>query len=246
MISRSTDIRAALRSRQRGFLLNPFRFGGGGGGGGGTVSYISSTVSIYATSTSISPTSPATITNDDALFAFVFTRSALTPPSGWTVLDSTALFTEGTISQYLHIVRKNSVASTDANTAFTFAQAVSARIGVNYIVARSSTGTVTVAEIANLIESTVSDDGINPPVVTATTNGELVLISASCVALTPVTNVAPSGSTLYTVLSSSDNRLAGAYQNLDASESTSGGEFVITGSTATNGFGSIVARLQAG
>lgn len=27
MISRSTDIRAALRSRQRGFLLNPYRFG---------------------------------------------------------------------------------------------------------------------------------------------------------------------------------------------------------------------------
>lgn len=27
MISRSTDIRGALRSRQRGFLLNPFRFG---------------------------------------------------------------------------------------------------------------------------------------------------------------------------------------------------------------------------
>lgn len=32
MICRSTDVRAALRSRQRGFLLNPFRFGGGGGG----------------------------------------------------------------------------------------------------------------------------------------------------------------------------------------------------------------------
>lgn len=29
MIERSTDIKAALRSRQRGFLLNPFRFGGG-------------------------------------------------------------------------------------------------------------------------------------------------------------------------------------------------------------------------
>lgn len=28
MISRSTDVRAALRSRQRGFLLNPARFGG--------------------------------------------------------------------------------------------------------------------------------------------------------------------------------------------------------------------------
>lgn len=32
MIVSSTDIGAALRSRQRGFLLNPFRFGGGGGG----------------------------------------------------------------------------------------------------------------------------------------------------------------------------------------------------------------------
>ena len=30
MISRSTNIRSALRSRQRGFLLNPYRFGGGG------------------------------------------------------------------------------------------------------------------------------------------------------------------------------------------------------------------------
>lgn len=34
MIDRSTNIRAALRSRQRGFLLNPYRFGGGGGGDG--------------------------------------------------------------------------------------------------------------------------------------------------------------------------------------------------------------------
>lgn len=31
MIVRSTDVRASLRSRQRGFLLNPFRFGSGGG-----------------------------------------------------------------------------------------------------------------------------------------------------------------------------------------------------------------------
>lgn len=31
MIVRSTNIKQALRHRQRGFLLNPFRFGGGGG-----------------------------------------------------------------------------------------------------------------------------------------------------------------------------------------------------------------------
>ena len=34
MVLRDTNIRRALRDRQRGFLLNPFRFGGGGGGGG--------------------------------------------------------------------------------------------------------------------------------------------------------------------------------------------------------------------
>jgi hypothetical protein len=31
MVLRDTNIRGALRDRQRGFLLNPFRFGGGGG-----------------------------------------------------------------------------------------------------------------------------------------------------------------------------------------------------------------------
>lgn len=34
MIDLSTSIRGALRQRQRGFIINPFRFGGGGGGGG--------------------------------------------------------------------------------------------------------------------------------------------------------------------------------------------------------------------
>lgn len=41
MIDRSTDSTAAPRSRQRGFLLNPFRFGGGGGGGGAPFDYAS-------------------------------------------------------------------------------------------------------------------------------------------------------------------------------------------------------------
>lgn len=32
MILRSTDVRSALKRRQRGFILDPFKFGGGGGG----------------------------------------------------------------------------------------------------------------------------------------------------------------------------------------------------------------------
>ena len=34
MISRSTDIRSALRAKQQGFIMNPSRFGSGGGSGG--------------------------------------------------------------------------------------------------------------------------------------------------------------------------------------------------------------------
>ena len=44
MISRSVDIKSALRSRQRGFLLNPFRFGAGGGTGTPQQGYILSAV----------------------------------------------------------------------------------------------------------------------------------------------------------------------------------------------------------
>jgi hypothetical protein len=57
MILRSTDVRGALKSRQRGFLLDPYRFGGVGGGGvldgyttdlWSATSYSSKMVSAYA------------------------------------------------------------------------------------------------------------------------------------------------------------------------------------------------------
>jgi len=35
MIDRSADVRGALRRRQRGFIINPFRFGAGGVPGAG-------------------------------------------------------------------------------------------------------------------------------------------------------------------------------------------------------------------
>lgn len=48
MILRSTDIRSALRSRQRGFLLNPYRFGGGGGSTPGIDSYATGVKALHA------------------------------------------------------------------------------------------------------------------------------------------------------------------------------------------------------
>lgn len=80
MIERSTDIRAALRSRQRGFLLNPFRFGGGGGGGGSdpffsSVQFLShmdgangSTTLLDAVGPSITITGGGSISTADSVF----------------------------------------------------------------------------------------------------------------------------------------------------------------------------------
>lgn len=51
-ICKCTDIAGAIRSRQRGFLLNPFRFGGGGGGGGAAqVTFFSTDLATLGLST---------------------------------------------------------------------------------------------------------------------------------------------------------------------------------------------------
>lgn len=85
MISRSTDICAALKSRQRGFLLNPFRFGGGGGGGGGpTVESVAHRNLTETITTSIALTMPAGIVAGDFLVAVVRSNPITSHTSGWT------------------------------------------------------------------------------------------------------------------------------------------------------------------
>lgn len=78
MILRDTNIRAALRSRQRGFLLNPFRFGSGAGS---AIQHISST---GGSGTSITvPVHQA----GDLLILSTFRSNSTSPagnPSGWT------------------------------------------------------------------------------------------------------------------------------------------------------------------
>lgn len=95
MISRDTNIRRALRARQRGFLLNPFRFGGGGGGGGGAPTF--QTVATTATTgaaTSLALNMPAGISAGDVLIAACFADGSFTMSgsAGWTALSATTAF----------------------------------------------------------------------------------------------------------------------------------------------------------
>lgn len=56
-VFQSTDISSAIRAKQRGLLLNPFRFGGGGGGGSADATLIAKAV---ATSDTITTTAQTT------------------------------------------------------------------------------------------------------------------------------------------------------------------------------------------
>lgn len=49
MIDRRTSVRRALRQRQRGFIINPFRFGGGGGGSDPDFASVSSLLHLDGT-----------------------------------------------------------------------------------------------------------------------------------------------------------------------------------------------------
>jgi hypothetical protein len=78
VILRSTNIRSALRSRQRGFLLDPYRFGAGGGS--------------PPTFKSSAANGIGTVANGDFVRLFFLGAGAAAPsaPSGWTRIVNTS------------------------------------------------------------------------------------------------------------------------------------------------------------
>ncbi len=86
MIDRSTDIRAALRRRQGGFLLNPFRFGGGGGGGP-IVESVAHTNAIASINSVHGINMPAGIVSGNFLVCVVRSNPITSHTSGWTKIN---------------------------------------------------------------------------------------------------------------------------------------------------------------
>lgn len=193
--------------------------------GGGAVAYVAASGGSYVSATSINtPSSPAGIANGDGLFAIVFARSALTPPAGWSLVGSQA--NTGTLTQTLYIYRKNTVTTGDSSTAFSWVQSASGRIGLSYVVARSSSGTITVAQASGTTttyaSSTASPHNVSVPTLSASVAGELFLIaSTSEIGGSGSTWASATGATLRTTATQNDNRLAAATQSRSAGQSNS-------------------------
>lgn len=218
------------------------------------VSHVASTGAEYVDSntTISSPNTPAGVATGDGLFAIVFARSALTPPAGWTLVDS-QLAIRASVSQTIYIYRRDSAASGDSSTAFTWTQASSGRMGLAYVLARSSTGALSVAETGKrgtdiVAETGTSDTWAIPcPTLTAALPGELFLLAAEAIIIAASgdsTWTAPTGATLRTTATIGQNRLAAATQDRAAGQSNSTPftlAFTGTGDTNT---GAITVRLQ--
>lgn len=217
-----------------------------------SVSYVAASGAAYVnTATSInSPSSPAGIQNGDALYAIVFARSALTPPAGWTLVASQSNAT-GVPLQTIYIYRKDTVTSGDASTAFTWSQASAGRMGLAYVVARSTSGTINQAQTSgaeNDVTTPANSFNVTIPVLTAAGAGELFLIAASSNVANPSPSMstwtAPSGSTIRTTASLAENRLMVATQARGSGQSNATpATFAIVGTAAANYFNALTVRL---
>jgi hypothetical protein len=220
-----------------------------GGGVVGTVSFVAATGTSYVSSgtTISSPSSPAAIQNNDGLFAVLMSRSAVTPPSGWTLVHS--FQTPAGFEQKVDIYRKDTVTTGDSSTAFVWTLAASGRSGLGYINTRSTTGSMTVAQVDGVgtANPSAATHNVPTPVLTAGVDGELFIFAATSTITiasgSSNTWSPPSGATLRTTASQLDNRLAAATQSRDNGQSNSSPwTFTMSGSAASD-FAAITLRL---
>lgn len=186
------------------------------------VTFVSSTTTGYVDgATSINtPSTPSGIQAGDGLFACLFSRSALTPPAGWTLVKSQTNTTITT--QTLYVYRKDSVTSSDSGQSFTWNQANAGRMGLHYTVVRSTSGNITVAESAGTTNNSAAHANI--PTLTADVDGELFLMCATAAVATfgggGGDTWAPSaGATLRSTAFAENNRLAVQTQARNAGQS---------------------------
>ena len=151
-----------------------------------------STVGFTGTDTSL--TIPATVQDDDLLHLTVLHRDTLTPPSGWTLVDSTSIAATG-YDQYTSIYVKNGE-DADASATLSVTQASSARLEICISVFRPSTGSWFLE--AGSIEKGTS---VLPPLVLEGVSSFRGLVVFGC------TNIFSSTNTQYTF---SDNLIRAA------------------------------------
>ena len=221
--------------RQRGFLLNPFRFGAVA-----SVAFVAASSTTYAVSTSQNQTIPAAVEEGDRLLAVVMHRSALTVvPSGWVLVESQSCMNDTT--QYTSIY-KRLAESGDAAASTTWEQASSGRICVHILAFRRSGGSCDVVDANKGAQNLVSYSAAwNWASLTSGEDGAIgVAASSSILALGPPfpTTISNSSGVLTTIGSDVENRLGVAYEARNKGQTLSG-YFTSSISAGTNGIASV-------
>jgi len=204
------------------------------------------TVSTYRdAATSITVTLPSVISTGGLVFVAVMARSAITPPAGWTVLQSVDCSSAATALQRLTVFTKDSVAPSDQSTAHIFTQSSSLRMGIVACAAKRDGGNISVAASSTSTVASTSTNTVTPPAVTSTQNGQLVLTFATSInGVTAATTPTPPTNTSLWSGTAGENRLAAAYHLLDNTSSSAGAFTFDNGGPTNNGLAAVTVRLQ--
>lgn len=229
-------------------LIDAYRFGSSPPVSG-PVTFVDCTGAEYiASGTTVSAALPSTILDDDGIYAVLFARSAITPPSGWTLVDSQA--NVGSVTQTLYVYRKDAVTSADSGVSVGWDQAASGRMGLIYLQVRSDSLSISEAETggAETDGSGTYPHNVSVPTLTASQDGELFLIALTAELGTASLDIwsAPSGATFRSIELQANNRLILATQARDLGESNSSpATFEANGAgSGDNYYSALVVRLQ--
>lgn len=202
--------------------------------------------SYLASVTSIAKSLPDGIEDNDLVLAFLMTRATVTPAGGWTYLDDITC-TDGTVTQRLSLYSKTTVSSSDSGTSHTWQQSSSERMGVAYVVARLSTGFMpAVLETLKTHVDSQSTMSISPPVATAVSYQELVVLAATSIVGTA--DVEPAVAPAFSSLRSeavSQTRLGVSIRHRFARHKTAG-QFTFPAPIALNGLAAMTVRIGFG
>ena len=214
------------------------------------VSWVTGTTNVNTgagTSSSLAVAAPSGIQNDtDTLLALVVARSAVTAPSGWSLVESeTAVSGADTVFSY--VFKKNLATSNDSGVAFTFAQASNLYMSVSYGLLRSNLSREPlVVQTAKTQISNTSATSITPSSLTATRNGEIIVVSYATISGNTTAATAGSNTGGLTIWTGSVtyNRNVGAYIARNAGQSNTG-TFTVSG-VGAGGMTAITLRITDG
>lgn len=161
-----------------------------------------------ASGTSIPTTIPATAAVDDLLLAWVMSRSALTAPAGWTLVDTATAIYNGTTNHMLSVYKKVCT-SGDIGAAVAWTQAASNRGSALIQVYRGTNIVVAGSAVATLDTTTSFSISVAPITMTAANqiiaHGYTTYLGNT--GTIPYDGIPPSG-TRSSVRKVADNRLA--------------------------------------